>query len=73
MVEAGVRNWRRRMWIASPGFDLAKRMILDTERILVWTDYLFKEIKPPHVVKLEGAEVEHHVLEEGWNSRSIEL
>lgn len=28
MVEAGVLSWRRRMWIASPGFSLAKLMIL---------------------------------------------
>ena len=61
------------MWIARTGFDLAKWMILYTERVLVWTDYLFKGIKPLHVVDFEGAEVEHHVLEEGWNSRSIEL
>ena len=29
MVEAGVRSWRRRTWNASPGFALAKRMILE--------------------------------------------
>lgn len=42
-------------------------------RVLVWVVYHFECIKPFHIVKLEGAEVQHHVLKQIGSDHAIEL